>query len=342
MLLAALPLLLAACNSTASPQPTVTVTAAASPAGATSPAPSQSAASPTAPPGVVAVTSAGSLVVLGPTGTIASTLVTGGVLGDEISVSPNGQTVYFAVQQAACDMTIESISINGGTPTPIAAGELPAVSPDGTELAYAREPFLTDDCIPTSSKYASDFKVVIRNLSTGSQRILPQPPEVVKGGLPEPISHLSWSADGQQLAVSISAIQDNEGWSLFLISPSSSRYYVPPATGITDVPLVGGPYTERSYIREGVFLPDGNLFISRACCGGVPPKNLSRLMWEVTPAGAFVHQVAIGYPSLDHDSLDVSTNGQWLLYLGGGVLYISQDGNRPAQMATGLIAAAWI
>jgi WD40-like Beta Propeller Repeat len=339
MLLAALPLLLAACNSSPSPQPTVTITAPVSPAGVTSPA---SSASPTAPPGVVAVTSAGNLVVLGPTGNIASTLVTGGVLGDEISVSPNGQTVYFAVRQAACDMTIESISINGGTATPIAAGELPAVSPDGTQLAYAQEPFGTADCTPSASKYASSFKLVIRNLSTGSQRIVPQPPEVVKSGLPQPISHLSWSANGQQLAVSISAVQDNEGWSLNLISPSSSQYYLPPGAGVTNVPLTGGPYRERSYIREGVFLPDGNLFISRACCGGFPPRNLSRLMWEVTPAGALVHQVAIGYPNLDHVSLDASANGQWLLYLAGGTLYVSQDGNRPNQMATGLIAAAWI
>jgi hypothetical protein len=345
MLLAALPLLLAACNSSAKPQPTVTVTAPVSPAGATSPAPSASSASPTAPPGVVAVTSAGALVVLGPTGNIARTLVSGGVMGDEISVSPNGQTVYFAIRQAACDMTIESVSINGGTATPIAAGELPAVSPDGTELAYAQEPLEVEDCIPPASKYASDFKLVIRNLSTGSQRVIPQPPEVIKSGLPEPISHLSWSASGQQLAVSIFAVQDNEGWALYLINPASSPYYVSPAggaSGVSFVPLVGGPYKERSYLREGVFLPDGNLFISRACCGGVPIVNMSRLLLEVTPSGALVHQVAIGYPKLDHDSLDVSSNGQWLLYLGGRVLYVSQDGNRPTQLATGLIAATWI
>jgi hypothetical protein len=90
-----------------------------------------------------------------------------------------------------------------------------------------------------------------------------------------------------------------------------------------------------------VFLPGGNLFISRACCGGVPVQNTSRLMWEVDTAGALVHQVAIGYPALDHDSLDVSPTGQWLLYLAGGTLYVSDNGARPTSLTTGLIAAAW-
>jgi hypothetical protein len=73
----------------------------------------------------------------------------------------------------------------------------------------------------------------------------------------------------------------------------------------------------------------------------VPPKNTSRLMWEVTPSGALIHQVAIGYPTLDHASLDASASGAWLLYLAGQDLYVSQDGAAPRAVAKGLIAAAW-
>jgi hypothetical protein len=56
----------------------------------------------------------------------------------------------------------------------------------------------------------------------------------------------------------------------------------------------------------------GDLFISRACCAGVPVRNTSRLMWEVTPAGALVHQVAIGYPNLEHVSLAATGSCTWL------------------------------
>ena len=88
-------------------------------------------------------------------------------------------------------------------------------------------------------------------------------------------------------------------------------------------------------------MPGGNLFVSRACCGGFPPHNTSRLMWEVAPNGMMTHQVAIGFPAIDHVSLDVSSDGNWLLYLGGNDLYVSQGGARPSQVASGLIAAAW-
>jgi hypothetical protein len=289
----------------------------------------------------VAVTTAGALVVLNPaTGSITSTLVPGGVVGDEISVSPDGSTVYFA-QGPGCIPKIMSVSIGGGSPTLIAKGELPAISPDGSKLAYALEPMLLPGCLPSPANFTSSYKLVIRTLSGGTQKVLPLPPAQRKSGLPAPISHLSWSSDSNRLAVSTSAVQDNEGWGLDIVDTSTAPYYVVPGPGVTSVPATGSPDAQRSYIREGVFLPDGNLFISRACCGGVPVHNTSRLMWEVTTTGAFVRQVALGYASLDHVSLAVNTTGQWLLYLAGHDLYVSAGGARPSKLATGLIAATW-
>jgi hypothetical protein len=69
--------------------------------------------------------------------------------------------------------------------------------------------------------------------------------------------------------------------------------------------------------------------------------NKSRLMWVVSPAGAMQHQVAIGFASLEHTSLSASGNGSWLLYLAGDILYISHNGNKPVQLTSGMIAAAW-
>ena len=198
-------------------------------------------------------------------------------------------------------------------------------------------------CTPSAANFAKSFKLVIRTLSSGAEQVLPLPPGQVASALPSPISHLSWAPDNTKLAVSVSAIQDNVGWAVNIVDTSVAHYYTPPGpdSGVLTVPVTGSPDTQRSYLREGIFLPDGNLFISRACCGGVPVHNTSRLLWEVTVGGAFVHQVAIGYPNLDHDSLAADPSGHWLLYLAGGDLYVSANGNRPTLVTRGLIAATW-
>jgi len=124
------------------------------------------------------------------------------------------------------------------------------------------------------------------------------------------------------------------------LDTSTARYYLS-GPGDTPVPVTGHPSARRSYLREAVFMPDGNLFVSRACCAGVPVRDTSRLMWEVNTSGALVRQVAVGFASLDHTSLDSTVNGKWLLYLAGDILYVSHHGNTPKQLTTGLIAAAW-
>lgn len=331
--------LLAACGS-GSPTPEHTVTVIATPHAGT---PASSTSPPaSAKPGIAAVTTRGALVVLDASnGSIIRTLVGSGVLGDEISVSPNGSTVYFA-QGPGCHPQIMSVGVGGGSPAPIAVGELPAISHDGTKLAFARQPSLTTSCAPGPANLTKSYKLVIRTLASGAEKVLPLSPAQQRSGLPSPISHLSWASDSTRLAVSTLAVQDNEGWGLYLVDTSVARYYVGQAAGVTFVPVTGAPQTRRSYLREGIFLPDGDLFVSRACCGGVPIRNTSRLMWVVTPAGAFVHQVALGYPGLEHVSLAASSSGQWLLYLAGSDLYVSQNQHRPSKLTSGLIAATWI
>jgi hypothetical protein len=328
--------LLAACGGsggTAAPTATVTVPASASA--------SASASTVAGSPPIVAVTKAGALEVLNSaTGTAETQLVASGVIGDEISVSAS-DTVYFAVQRG-CTGEIESVPLAGGTPVPVTPGQLPALSPDGTKLAFASEPTLDDStCLPASGDPVPLFKLAVRTLATGAQVTYPMVPAGTDSGLPAPISHLSWAPDGQHLAVSISSIEDNEGWNLALVNTPVAKYYLRGA-GVAFVLPTGQPTPQQSYLREGVYLPDGNLFVSRACCGGVPEHNTSRLMWEVSPAGTLIHQVAIGFADLDHDSLDASPDGKWLLYLGGGGLYVSRGGAAPRQLTSGLIAAAFV
>jgi hypothetical protein len=343
---AILTLALAACSSGGSPssQSSGTAPAATSSAPGTA-SPSASASGPV-PPGVVAVTASGALVMLNPvTGITTATLVPSGVLPDEVAVAPGGGTIYFTANDA-CTPKIEAVPVGGGTPQVITTGSLPAISPDGTRLAYASEPNIEDpDCVPSGDP-VPHYKLVVRTLSTGAQVSYPMVPAGQDSGLPAPISHLSWSPDNQHVAVSISSVEDNEGWNIELVDTATAKFYEYGA-GVVNVPPTGQPTPVQSYLYQAVYLPDGNLFVSRACCAGVPPRNTSRLMWEVTPAGAFIRQVAVGFPSLTHQSLAVSPDGQWLLYVaagqtGGGDLYISHDGATPRTLAHAMVAAAWI
>lgn len=336
-------LLIAACGSGASTTggPTVTVTVPGGSGGGAGLGDSTPATSTGGKPGIVAVTTAGALVRLDPgNGSVSQTLVRSGVRGDEVSVSRDGSTVYFAAGQG-CKADVESVPISGGSPTVIGQGELPAISPDGSKLAFAIEPSFTQGCLPNTPDLAPLYKLVIRVVNGGAERVLPLPPQVSKGGLPSPISYLSWAADSTRLAVSTSAVQDNEGWNVWIVNTSVAKYYVQPGSGVTFVPVTGSPMPQLSYLREAIFLPDGNLFVSRACCGGVPIRNTSRLMWVVGLSGNLVHQVAIGFANLDHYSLAADTSGQWLLYLADHDLYVSQGGNRPSVLGSGFIAATW-
>lgn len=333
---------IAACGSTGSSAPGATATAPAGSGGGGGLATSTPKSVPTSrEPGIVAVTTAGALVRLDPSsGSVTQTLVPSGVLGEQITVSTDGSTVYFAARRG-CKGVVESIPTGGGSPTVIGQGELPAISPDGSKLAFAVEPSLTQGCVPGTANLAPLYKLVIRTVNGTAEQTLTLPPQVQEGGLPSPISYLSWADDSTRLAVSTKAVQDNEGWNVWIVNTAVAKYYVQPGTGVTFVPVTGSPARRRSYLREGIFLPDGNLFISRACCGGVPIHNTSRLLWVVSPRGELVHQIAIGFANLDHYSLASDSSGQWLLYLAGHDLYVSQDGNRPSLLGSGFIAASW-
>lgn len=311
--------------------------------------------SESARPGIVAVTSGGALVVLNSsTGTVTRTLVQSGVVGEEIAVSPNGSTVYFTAG-SGCSNEIESVPVSGGTPTSIASGALPAISPDGTKLAFAQEPwFLPASCAASAPLAPSDYLLAVRTLGTGSQANYPMAASSPDIGLPIPILYLSWAPDNASLAVTMSGIQDNEGWNLNILSTASAQYYLSGA-GDTMIPVTGSPDPSRSYYTEAAYLPDGNLFVNRNCCLGDDPANPapadSNLMQEVSTSGSLVAQVAIGVQDNSHTSLSVDPTGNWLLYLSSsteldgvasGTLYVSQGGTAPTALTTGMSAAAWL
>ncbi len=138
-------ILVAACGGGGSPGAAQSTAPGSAPSATTSAHPvSQTTARP---PAMVGVTAGGSLVLLSPvTGAPIRALVRGGVIGDEISVSADGQTIYFSRRHGCVD-DVESVPLSGGKPTLITTGSLPAISPDGSTLAFARQPTLTRHCM---------------------------------------------------------------------------------------------------------------------------------------------------------------------------------------------------
>jgi hypothetical protein len=249
-------------------------------------------------------------------------------IGDEIAVSPGGQTVYFAVRKGCTD-DIESVPVSGSSkPVIVAHGVLPAMSPDGTELAFVREQmapsrnnWINFTC-PSSGPGAPS--VVVLNLSTGASR-----PYWSPGG--EPIAHLSWSPDGGTLLVSL-----GPSWALATLNVASGGFAGRVPATLTAA--VGLSY----YYREGVYMPAGLIFVNQVCCNGWSNRIHSTALTEVSASGVVTHQVAIGVLSKDHTSLAVDPSGQWLLYLSGNDLFLSGNGGKATSLTNGLIAAAWL
>ncbi|HEX6524165.1 MAG TPA: hypothetical protein VF070_29820 [Streptosporangiaceae bacterium] len=283
-------------------------------------------------PPIVAVTTGGAVVVLNPvTGIATRALVRqSDAIGDEVSVSPSGSTVYFAVKRDCVDY-IESVPLTGGTSAVVSTGVLPSVSPDGTKLAFVREPVsggpstVRYGCSGTGGSPAGKFQIVVRDLASGTEKVYPDP---AVEAAPSPVSHLSWSPSGSAILVSAGPAQQNTGWFLSVLNAAAS------------VPVTGKDAAE-SYYREGVYLPDGNLFVDRVCCTGIPGRVTSTLLQEVSASGRLIRQVAKGFSDRDHTSLDASSGGL-LLYLSGHDLYLSDGARAPYKLTSGLIAAAWL
>lgn len=323
-----------------------------SPAGAPASASAPATSGPTSPSGahprpatLVAVTTAGAVEVLDPTsGKLIRTLASGAT-GDAIALTPDGRTVYYQAM-SGCFGQVMRVPVSGGTPSPVVAGSLPAISPDGRLLAYAVEPVIAADNAPPAcphpSNIATEFSVEVRRLATGAHSSYPLPPAVVAGGLPEFIDHLSWAPDNRRLVVGIGGGQDNEQWNQFILDTTVDRFYT--GSSANGVALGGIPVSgaRGTYYREAAFLPDGSLFVNAVCCAGYPANVVTSTLAGVDPStGASTAKVAIGFTNVDHTSLGSDASGYWLLYLAGNDLEVSAGGARPSILTAGLVAAAW-
>ena len=160
---------------------------------------------------------------------------------------------------------------------------------------------LAQDCTGAdTSTPGTAFKVDIRTISSGATVAIPELPPPSKRACPAWVTHLSWAPDSDHLAVSVEGVQDNEGWALNILDTSSAQTYLP-GPGVTTVPVTGASPDGQSYWSEGVYLPNGDLFVVHNCCAGVPAKTDAPLLWEVQPNGAMIRQVAIGFANTAHE-----------------------------------------
>jgi len=301
---------------------------------------------PQPPPALVAIRASDNAVVsLDPgSGSVRSTLAVsarptdkfGFVTKPSIALDRRHELAYYDIPIAsacppAAQGTIWRVPVSGGTPEKVATGLEPAVSADASLLAY-----VVDTCLP-NAEYTTEIHV--RDLASGTERVLPDPVPATAGLPPFPVLQLSFSPDAAKLAVSVNAVQDAEGMAVYVEDIASKT-----STAVPVVPISDGQRAQDLFLLPGAFLPDGTLFVQQACCTGFGPDrpNPTSVLATVEPTtGRLDREIAHGFPDRDHRSLAADATGSWLLYVSGTDLDVSRGGARPTVLAKGITAASW-
>jgi dipeptidyl aminopeptidase/acylaminoacyl peptidase len=140
--------------------------------------------------------------------------------GEEIAVSPDGRTVYFALREAG---RIEPTSTNldifaapaDGSAAPVnltdandGTDTLPTLSPDGRTLAYVSM---------ARAGYEADRQVImLRDLASGRTRALTQ-------GWDRSAGSLAWSPDGRSLLITAEDVMEAPVWRVDVASGAITR-----------------------------------------------------------------------------------------------------------------------
>ena len=176
--------------------------------------------------------------------------------GEEIALSADGRTVYFALREAGriepsstnldifmapADGSAQPVNLtapNGGTDT------LPTLSPDGRTLAYVSM---------ARAGYEADRQVImLRDLATGTTRAL-------TAGWDRSVGSLAWSADGRSLVVDAQDVMENPVFRVDVASGGITRLT---ATGTAHNarPLPGGSII---FTMNSILAPDDLFRVDR-------------------------------------------------------------------------------
>lgn len=260
--------------------------------------------------------------------------IEGGLVGDspskpfggaeEVSWSPDGKTVYFALREAG---RIEPLSVNldifaapaDGSSAPVnltddndGMDNLPTVSPDGKSLAWFQM---------KRPGYEADRQVLmVRNLATGKVTALTQ-------GWDRSVGSIAWAPDSRSLIVTAEDTQENPVWSVDAASGKVTRLtqagnvsaVVPTARGIVfamnsltapdDFYLLSGRKTVRLTAVNAAKLADIDMpQVTRFSFAGA--NNDTVWGYAVKPAGlAADAKVPVAY--MVHGGPQGSSNNSW-------------------------------
>lgn len=134
-----------------------------------------------------------------------------------VALTPDGRVVYFARAGGAGSCgTIHRVPVAGGAEELVAQGVTPAVSPDGTKLAYvAHEPEAAPE-----GQGCRLHRLVIRDLATGAERFTTNyEPNV--DTIQDVLFGTSWSPDSRYVAVEAGW----ENWATVFIVDSSEEQW---------------------------------------------------------------------------------------------------------------------
>lgn len=284
------------------------------PADPTSTTSTTTVASP--PATTVAITDKGAVVVIDTASGRTRTLVAAGAGGGGVALSPDGGTVYYGEEQAGCATGhIRSVSIHG-PPEPlerVAEGMHPAVSPDGSRLAFWSR--------RSSGPGTCEHTLVVRHLATGlEQRWTARPNGYFELGFVDP---LDWAPDGRRLVFGF----QYEGLGAWILD--------------TAVP---GPLNLARGLDLGAGLPswhpDGRIAVVLDCCldpdaPRVPPRTV--LHDPGTKRSTTLFEADVQPQSIDFDP-----TGRFVLYVDDtGRLGVRDEAGKATSLGSGYTDATW-
>jgi dipeptidyl aminopeptidase/acylaminoacyl peptidase len=176
--------------------------------------------------------------------------------GEEITFSPDGRTVYFALREAgttepnSTNLDIFATAADGSAPPANltdandATDNLPAVSPDGRTLAYVAM------ARPT---YEADRQVIqLRDLATGQVRALTQ-------NWDRSVGSLAWSRDGKSLLVTAEDTQETPVFRVDVATGRVTRLTREGSSGnVRPLPDGGAVFTQNSVMApDDLYRVDG-------------------------------------------------------------------------------------
>jgi hypothetical protein len=252
----------------------------------------------------------------------------GEVFLEGVALSADHRSAYYAVAGPCGEGTVYRVPVDGRAPPErVATGISPAVSPDGSKLAYAAPGGAGPDGRPRC-----DNRIVVRDLRTGAERTWsypddPDPLPLYQDGV---ITRIAWAPDSTRLAFTLSY----EGDSVSILDTvvdrdlSESKELVVPGGGGDSRHPTWQASSGRVAVVNSAF----------ECCFADNYTGPTRTLL-VDPDKMLSEDLLP--PGKKPAWLDFDVTGHHLLYVDGDRLYRRSGSGSPVAVGRGYVAADW-